>query len=72
LQGWQGTVWLRLVIDRLGKVVSVDVVQSSGHAILDAAAVAAVRRWRGEPARDGGVAIETQEYLPVQFEIPNR
>lgn len=69
-QRWQGTVLLRVTIGRQGQVIDVRVARSSGHAILDGAAVTAVRRWRGEPAYQGGVAVSTVEYLPVQFELP--
>lgn len=45
-RGWQGTVVLALEVDAAGAVVRVEVRGSSGHAVLDAAAVAAVRDWR--------------------------
>jgi TonB family protein len=45
-RGWQGTVVLALEVDAAGAVVRVEVRRSSGHAVLDAAAVAAVRDWR--------------------------
>lgn len=65
--GWWGTVLLRIEIDATGAVQSVLVERSSGHSILDDAAVKAVRRWRGEPARIAGQAVATSETLPVHF-----
>jgi periplasmic protein TonB len=43
---WQGTVVVAFECDRAGAVVAARVVQSSGHACLDAAALDAMRRWR--------------------------
>lgn len=43
LQGEDGTAVARLLIDRSGKVLSVELVQRTGFALLDAASLAAVR-----------------------------
>jgi protein TonB len=68
-RGQEGTVLLRLRIGADGRMLSVEVVRSSGHPILDGAAVNAVKRWRARPARIGGEAIESTEVLPVTFEL---
>jgi protein TonB len=46
----------KLVIDR-----------SSGHEILDQAAVDSVREWMFLPARKGGKPVESWVLLPVKF-----
>jgi protein TonB len=66
-RGWEGTALLRITIDKTGRVTKVEVARSSGYALLDAAAVNAVRTWRGEPARRRGQPLETVELLPVKF-----
>lgn len=66
---WEGTVLLKLTIDAQGRVTTVQVVTSSGFPVLDAEAATAVRIWRGEPATRDGVAIESEEYLPVRFKL---
>lgn len=43
---WEGTVVLGIDCDATGVVRRVTVVRSSGHEVLDDAAVAAVRQWR--------------------------
>jgi protein TonB len=65
--GWSGSVLLKLVIDEKGAVTSVAVERSSGYAVLDAAAVNAVRRWRGEPKRVNGRPEATVELQEIKF-----
>lgn len=67
--GWEGKVMLRLTITASGTVSLVEVVQSSGHPMLDAEAVATVRTWRGVPATLNGQPVETVELLPVRFRL---
>ncbi len=68
-RGLQGTVLLRLHIAATGMVERVEVVNSSGHDILDSAAVEAVSRWRARPAQRAGIAVATVELLPVHFRL---
>ena len=65
--GWYGTVLLKLWIDEEGRVTDVRVEKSSGYGVLDAAAVNAVKRWRGRPARHNARPVATEELLPVVF-----
>ncbi len=65
--GWYGTVLLKLWIDEEGRVTEVRVEKSSGYGVLDAAAVNAVKRWRGRPARHNARPVATEELLPVVF-----
>jgi protein TonB len=65
--GWYGTVLLKLWIDEGGRVTDVRVEKSSGYGVLDAAAVNAVKRWRGRPARHHARPVATEEFLPVVF-----
>jgi len=65
----EGDTMLRIKINSAGKVIVVAVVKSSGHRILDQAAIAAVRTWRGQPARRGGRPVEVEETLPVRFRL---
>ncbi|MEZ6118443.1 MAG: TonB family protein [Pirellulaceae bacterium] len=68
-QGWEGTVLLRVWIRANGDVFKVEIAQSSGFAILDAAAANAVRKWKGRPAEVDGVVRETVEVLPIEFRL---
>ncbi|MCA9247853.1 MAG: energy transducer TonB [Planctomycetales bacterium] len=65
----EGTVLLELTVAIDGRVSQVHVLRSSGHAILDGAAVNAVKQWRGAPARLDGRPVETTETLPIRFQL---
>lgn len=66
-QRWEGVVLLRVDIAADGSPATLAVQASSGHASLDAAALAAVRVWEFEPARMGGQAVATTVEVPVRF-----
>lgn len=51
-----------------GAAADVQVRTSSGHALLDEAALAYLRRARFVPARDrGGLAIDSLVIVPIRF-----
>lgn len=66
---WQGTVILKVHINRNGRARSVSIHRSSGHSVLDHSAIRAVRKWRFQPAYAGGVAIESHAYVPIRFAL---
>lgn len=68
-QGLEGTVLLRLHVSNRGDVVDVEIIRSSGHGVLDRAAVDAVTRWKGSPARRWGRATDSVEVLPLRFKL---
>ena len=66
--GLEGTVVLRVVVGADGRPMSVSVLQSSGHEVLDASALETVRaRWRFVPARRNGIPIEDSVQVPIRF-----
>ena len=54
LSGWEGTVVLRILVDTEGQPAQVTIAASSGHALLDDAALATARAWRFSPALENG------------------
>jgi len=66
-QRLEGTVLLLVSVDTGGEVTGAEVMTGSGHPVLDRAALAAIRSWRFEPARQDGVAIATRVEVPVRF-----
>jgi protein TonB len=68
----QGNVTLRIRIDTTGVVVpeSTTVVETSGYAALDSAAVAGTHALRFKPARLHGAPVAVSILLPVYFRHP--
>jgi len=68
-EGWEGRVVLRVHVDAAGHPVSVDLHASSGHEVLDKAALAAVRRWTFVPAKRGSTPIDGWVDVPLDFRL---
>lgn len=68
-QGWEGTVVLRINVNRKGTVEKLKVQKSSGFPSLDQSAVQAVKTWRFEPAKDGEFSIPKTVDLPIRFDL---
>jgi len=64
-----GTALVLVLIDARGRPLSITLQHSSGHAILDTAALRAVRGWRFEPARRDGNPVDAQLEIPVRFAL---
>ncbi len=60
---------LRVEVLPDGNAGSVSVRRTSGHAILDDAALTAVQRWHFSPAMDGNFPIRSVVHLPVKFDL---
>jgi len=65
----EGVVLLSVLVGRSGRVVDAGVAASSGSALLDEVAVAAVRKWTFVPARRGARAVESVVEIPVKFAL---
>ena len=68
-RGEEGTVKLRLKIDAGGSVAGVSVEESSGHRLLDEAAVKAAWPVKFSPATSSGLPVETTVVQPVRFSL---
>jgi protein TonB len=69
--GYEGCVLLRLTVDETGAVAGTEILRSSGHRILDRAAVKAVLKWRFRPAEELGVPAASRVEVPVVFKLKN-
>lgn len=65
--GWQGRVVLQVEVLRDGRAGQVSVARSSGHAVLDEAAMQAVRGWQFVPARRDGQLVDQTFLVPLPF-----
>ena len=67
--GWEGTVLLLVHVRTDGTVDHVEVLRSSGRAVLDREALRAVSGWRFTPALERGTPAAARVEVPVRFRI---
>ena len=67
---WEGTVQCLIRVAPDGTVESVVIDQSSGHVILDEAALKAIRKWRFEPRSEPGELLHKVTFRIAA--LPNR
>lgn len=65
----EGLVVLRVAVGHDGWVKNIRVDDPSGHELLDASALSAVRKWRFLPAKTGGIPVESEVLVPVRFSL---
>lgn len=65
----EGLVVLEILIRADGSVGEIKLKASSGFKRLDEAAMNAVKRWRYQPATQGGIAIDFWYEQPVEFNL---
>jgi TonB family protein len=70
--GWEGTTLLRVQVLANGTAGTMEVLESSGHEVLDEAALKTVRRWRFVAARQKNVPVASWVEIPIQFELGNK
>jgi protein TonB len=63
----QGAVVLEALISKTGSIQDIQIL--SGPAILSAAAREAVKQWHFKPYYQGGVPVETEARVTVNFTI---
>lgn len=64
----QGTVYVKASVDEKGNVVAVKVMKGV-HALLDSAAVRAVRDTPFSPGMHEGKAVKSEVTIPIKFEL---
>ncbi len=67
-EGVEGEVVLRIHITEAGTVDSVELEQSSGHAVLDTVALTGARQLEYHPALQGEQTVAVWAKLPVRFQ----
>lgn len=66
---YEGTVILEVLVNQEGRVSELSVFKSSGFAVLDRAALKAVKKWRFEPGRKGVEKAAQWVNIPVRFKL---
>lgn len=67
---WEGKVELLIAVTEEGRAASVKVTRSSGHAVLDDAAVETVRTWKFMPAKRGDTPVAGSATQVIDFKLP--
>jgi protein TonB len=65
----EGVVMVKVMVETNGAPSAISLASSSGHPLLDAAALEAVRRWTFDPARAAGVPVPSLVTVPVRFSL---
>ena len=68
-RGHEGTVVLEVLVDGNGRVKDLRIITSSGHSVLDKAAMKSVNGWLFEPGMVGDEKVEMWVRVPVRFEL---
>lgn len=67
--GWEGRVVLNVEVLSAGNCGQISVLHSSGHEVLDQAALETVKNWHFTPARRAGQAITQWCKVPISFSL---
>ncbi len=68
-RGWQGTVMVEVWLDVNGEQIRRDILRSSGHALLDQAALRSIARNQFAPYTINGVGQPARLHLPVIYSL---
>jgi protein TonB len=68
-ENWQGTVVLRVRVFPTGRAGDVTVQKSSGHSVLDDAALDAAKVWTFVPATQAGQPVAGWVTVPIEFRL---
>ena len=68
-RGWEGIVKLDVLVERDGTAKEVGIYKSSGHKVLDRAAIKTVRNWQFSPAQSGSVRFSSRIVIPIKFNL---
>lgn len=71
-RGHEGTVTVKVRVDQAGKATGAEIIESSGHSSLDAAALDAALNASFRPARRAGVAVAGDIRIRYRFRLKDR
>ena len=71
-RGWEGIVRIGVFVGKDGVPESAGIQESSGHNVLDQAALQTVEKWKFSPARSGSIRFSSRITIPIQFTLMKR
>ncbi|MBN2379555.1 energy transducer TonB [candidate division WOR-3 bacterium] len=66
---WSGTVFVNALVGPEGRVLDVELAQSSGYSSLDQAALQSARKWLFTPGEQRGQPVKVWVNIPFNFEL---
>ena len=69
VRNWQGTVTLNLIIEKNGKITDISIFNSSGHDVLDNAALEVVNKIKNQNFLTHIVSRKETIQLPVRYQL---
>jgi len=69
--GFEGKVLIEAQVSRQGRIKTILLRESSGHLVLDHAAMEGVKNWKFEPAKRMGLSIDGSVTIPLIFKLKN-
>ena len=66
-RGEEGTVTLQIQVLANGTAGNIEVIQSSGHPILDKTALSSIQKWQFKPGQKGNQKAAMLVRIPVRF-----
>lgn len=70
--GWEGVVILKAYIPKEGRPEKLLIEKSSGHQVLDMAALRTVKKWRFTAGRLGKMEVATWITIPIRFDLEDK
>ncbi|MBL0941717.1 MAG: energy transducer TonB [Alphaproteobacteria bacterium] len=67
--GFEGVVVLHVKVSKIGKPVRIEILSSSGHTLLDKAALNTLHQWSFMPAKIGGHSTESNLKICIRFSL---
>lgn len=67
--GYEGLVMLKVLVDENGRVDDLEILKSSGYAVLDRAAISSVKTWLFEPGTEAGKKKKMWVKIPIRFQL---
>ena len=69
--GFEGKVLIEAQVSRQGRIKTILLRESSGHLVLDHAAMEGVKNWKFKPAKRMGLSIDGSVTIPLIFKLKN-
>ena len=68
-RGYNGTVVLKVLVNKYGRVSHLKIFESSGYSVLDKSALRSVKNWLFEPGMKGNINVGMWVMVPIRFRL---